>query len=103
VKILKLLQANPSLRQRQLAAQLGISLGKANYCLRVWSSSATSAKTRASASTSISSPQLMGPSLKDHGIPNKSKPDPAHSLYPRNKRGVMRLKNIPTKDELCAA
>ena len=32
--VLKLLQANPSLSQRQLAAQLGVSLGKANYCLR---------------------------------------------------------------------
>ena len=32
--VLKLLQANPALSQRQLAAQLGVSLGKANYCLR---------------------------------------------------------------------
>ena len=28
------LQANPSLSQRQLAGQMGVSLGKANYCLR---------------------------------------------------------------------
>jgi len=34
LQILKLLQANPGLSQRQLAAQLGVSLGKANYCLR---------------------------------------------------------------------
>jgi len=34
LQILKLLQANPSLSQRQLAEQLGVSLGKANYCLR---------------------------------------------------------------------
>ncbi len=34
LQVLKLLQANPSLSQRQLAAQLGVSLGKANYCLR---------------------------------------------------------------------
>lgn len=34
LQILKLLQANPALSQRQLAAELGVSLGKANYCLR---------------------------------------------------------------------
>jgi EPS-associated MarR family transcriptional regulator len=34
LQVLKLLQANPSLSQRQLAAELGVSLGKANYCLR---------------------------------------------------------------------
>jgi EPS-associated MarR family transcriptional regulator len=34
LQILKLLQANPTLSQRQLAAELGVSLGKANYCLR---------------------------------------------------------------------
>ena len=33
-KLLKVLQANPDLSQRQLAQELGISLGKANYCLR---------------------------------------------------------------------
>lgn len=34
LQMLKLLQANPGLSQRQLAAQMGVSLGKANYCLR---------------------------------------------------------------------
>jgi EPS-associated MarR family transcriptional regulator len=34
LRVLKLLQDNPSLSQRQLAAELGVSLGKANYCLR---------------------------------------------------------------------
>ena len=34
LEMLKLLQANPGLSQRQLAAQMGVSLGKANYCLR---------------------------------------------------------------------
>jgi EPS-associated MarR family transcriptional regulator len=34
LQVLKLLQANPSLSQRQLAAQMGVSLGKVNYCLR---------------------------------------------------------------------
>lgn len=33
-KILKLIEANPEISQRQLAQQLGISLGKANYCLK---------------------------------------------------------------------
>jgi len=33
-KLLKVLQANPDLSQRQLAQELGISLGKTNYCLR---------------------------------------------------------------------
>jgi EPS-associated MarR family transcriptional regulator len=33
-KILRLLEANPQLSQRELAERLGISLGKANYCLR---------------------------------------------------------------------
>jgi EPS-associated MarR family transcriptional regulator len=34
LQALKLLQGNPSISQRQLAAELGVSLGKANYCLR---------------------------------------------------------------------
>lgn len=33
-KILKRLEANPEISQRELAQKLGISLGKANYCLR---------------------------------------------------------------------
>ena len=33
-KLLKALQENPDVTQRELAARLGISLGKANYCLR---------------------------------------------------------------------
>ncbi len=33
-RLLKLLATNPELSQRELAAELGISLGKANYCLR---------------------------------------------------------------------
>ena len=33
-KLLKVLEKNPDVTQRKLAAMLGISLGKANYCLR---------------------------------------------------------------------
>lgn len=33
-KILRRLQANPDISQRELAEELGISLGKANYCLQ---------------------------------------------------------------------
>ncbi|MDO8463815.1 MAG: MarR family EPS-associated transcriptional regulator [Gallionella sp.] len=33
-KLLKVLQDNPDLSQRRLAQELGISLGKTNYCLR---------------------------------------------------------------------
>jgi EPS-associated MarR family transcriptional regulator len=33
-KIFKLLEANPEISQRQLARELDISLGKANYCLK---------------------------------------------------------------------
>ncbi len=33
-KILKSLQRNPRISQRDLAVELGVSLGKANYCLR---------------------------------------------------------------------
>ena len=33
-KILKLVEANPEISQRELAEQLGISLGKANFCLK---------------------------------------------------------------------
>lgn len=33
-KILTALEADPALSQRDLASHLGISLGKANYCLR---------------------------------------------------------------------
>ena len=32
-RLLKLLQANPELSQRQLAEELGVSVGKINYCL----------------------------------------------------------------------
>lgn len=33
-RVLKLLQENPAMSQRELARALGVSLGKANYCLR---------------------------------------------------------------------
>ncbi len=33
-KILKILEAAPEISQRDLARELGISVGKANYCLR---------------------------------------------------------------------
>ena len=33
-KILRLLEENPQLSQRDLAYKLGVSLGKANYCLQ---------------------------------------------------------------------
>jgi EPS-associated MarR family transcriptional regulator len=33
-KLLKLLEPNPQLSQRQVARELGISLGKVNYCLK---------------------------------------------------------------------
>ncbi len=33
-KILKLVEANPEISQRELARELGISLGKANYCIQ---------------------------------------------------------------------
>lgn len=33
-QLIKLIEENPSISQRELAARLGISLGKVNYCLR---------------------------------------------------------------------
>ena len=33
-QILKAIEDNPSMSQRDLAAHLGVSLGKANYCLK---------------------------------------------------------------------
>ena len=33
-KILKLIEANPQMSQREVASELGISLGKTNYCLK---------------------------------------------------------------------
>lgn len=33
-KILKLLEVRPEISQRELASELGISLGKANFCLK---------------------------------------------------------------------
>lgn len=33
-KILKLVESKPEISQRELAAELGISLGKTNFCLR---------------------------------------------------------------------
>ena len=32
--VLKLITENPQISQRELASELGVSLGKANYCLR---------------------------------------------------------------------
>lgn len=34
LKVLRMLEANPSISQRELAETLGISLGKTNYCLK---------------------------------------------------------------------
>jgi EPS-associated MarR family transcriptional regulator len=33
-RVLKLVEARPDISQRELAAELGVSLGKANYCLK---------------------------------------------------------------------
>lgn len=33
-KILKLLEENPDMSQRQLAEELGVSVGKINYCMK---------------------------------------------------------------------
>lgn len=33
-KLMRLLEANPGMSQRDVARELGISLGKANYCLQ---------------------------------------------------------------------
>ena len=33
-RLLRLIEANPEITQRELAEQAGISLGKVNYCLR---------------------------------------------------------------------
>lgn len=34
LKVLRLLQVNPQMTQRELAAALGVSLGKTNFCLK---------------------------------------------------------------------
>lgn len=33
-RVLRLLEANPQMNQREMAAALGVSLGKTNYCLK---------------------------------------------------------------------
>ena len=33
-KVFKILEKNPGISQRELAAELGVSLGKANYCIK---------------------------------------------------------------------
>lgn len=33
-RLLKLIEANPDISQRELAREMGVSLGKANYCLK---------------------------------------------------------------------
>jgi EPS-associated MarR family transcriptional regulator len=33
-KLLKLIEANPAIPQREMAKAMGVSLGKANYCLQ---------------------------------------------------------------------
>lgn len=34
LKVLRLLEANPDMSQRELAQALGVSVGKTNYCIR---------------------------------------------------------------------
>ena len=34
LKVLRLLEANPQMNQREMAAALGVSLGKTNFCLK---------------------------------------------------------------------
>jgi EPS-associated MarR family transcriptional regulator len=34
LKVMRMIDANPQISQREIAAELGISLGKTNYCLR---------------------------------------------------------------------
>ena len=34
-KVLKILEQNPQISQRELAKEMGVSLGKANYCLNI--------------------------------------------------------------------
>lgn len=34
LKLLRLLEANPQINQRELARDVGVSLGKVNYCLK---------------------------------------------------------------------
>lgn len=34
MKVLRYIEANPEITQRELARELGVSLGKANYCLK---------------------------------------------------------------------
>lgn len=34
LRVLRLVEQNPNISQRELARELGVSLGKANYCLR---------------------------------------------------------------------
>ena len=34
LKVLREIEANPAITQRELARQLGVSLGKVNYCLK---------------------------------------------------------------------
>src|SRR5690625_2562119 len=34
LKVLRLLEANPDMSQRELAETLGVSVGKTNYCIR---------------------------------------------------------------------
>ena len=33
-KVFRIMETNPSISQRELAAELGVSLGKANYCIK---------------------------------------------------------------------
>ncbi len=34
LRVLRLIEASPALTQREMAREMGVSLGKANYCLR---------------------------------------------------------------------
>ena len=34
LRVLRIVESNPQITQRQLAGELGVSLGKVNYCLK---------------------------------------------------------------------
>ena len=36
LRVLRLLEINPQMKQREIAAAAGVSLGKTNYCIKAW-------------------------------------------------------------------
>ena len=78
-RVLKVIEINPQITQRQLADELGISLGKANYCLK---SLAQKGLIKASNFKNSNNKLAYAYLLTPHGIEEKAGMSPMENSSP---------------------